>query len=506
MNIKSTTRSVSLPVLAIAAVLVVMLSGSAIAGGIITGGGGSNGPTGNLTVSTQVVNNYGGTATPSSFITYVKYLNGTNVTGSPFSGSSAGVLFSNLVNGTYVVSEAPVSGYSESLSGSCASNGQITISGGSSTCTFTNSDQPAQLTVITVVNDNYGGTAVSNSFTMSVSGSSPSPSSFSGSSAGTTVTLSAGAYSVSESAISGYSAAYSSGCSGTLSVGQTATCTVTVSDTPAHITVVEDVVGGTLSANAFTILVAGSSPSPSSFLGSASGTQVTINQGNYSISENQIVLYNASTNSRGCQFGHYDNQGRWWWVSPTSSKSGWGLNFTKFGWNDGTNAFNKNAPAYSWTGSTLNKIYAYYAINYSAGCYGFISVGQSATCTITSTFTIPQRLSVQMYSNVTQVIIGNSVGFTANIIGGVAPYSYTIYVQNSTTRNRYVATGQSGTSSSGNLTFTETPVTLGDYFYEINVTDSIGLKASANSHILVSQPVTRGQGGHGGQDGGGCGH
>ena len=70
------------------------------------------------------------------------------------------------------------------------------------------------LTVNTKVN---GGTKKPSDFTITVSGNSPSPKSFSGSSSGTSVTLNAGKYKVTGSGPSGYNIAYSSGCSGTAS-------------------------------------------------------------------------------------------------------------------------------------------------------------------------------------------------------------------------------------------------------------------------------------------------
>jgi hypothetical protein len=93
----------------------------------------------------------------------------------------------------------------------------------------------AKLTVVKhVVNDN-GGTKTAADFTMSVTGSSPSPSSFSGAeSPGTSVNLNAGSYSVSESGpTTSYASSFSADCSGSIAVGQTKTCTVTNTHTKA---------------------------------------------------------------------------------------------------------------------------------------------------------------------------------------------------------------------------------------------------------------------------------
>jgi len=85
---------------------------------------------------------------------------------------------------------------------------------------------PGSQTFLTVTTKVSGGTKKPSDFTVSVSGNGPSPKSFSGSSSGTSVTLFAGRYKVTESGTSGYSASYSSGCSGTATGGRVQ-CTIT---------------------------------------------------------------------------------------------------------------------------------------------------------------------------------------------------------------------------------------------------------------------------------------
>jgi len=80
-------------------------------------------------------------------------------------------------------------------------------------------------------NNNYNNTynqAPSN-FTVAVSGLNANPSSFAGSLSGTQVTVS-GSYSVTALQLSGYSATYSSGCTGTITQGESALCVVTESN------------------------------------------------------------------------------------------------------------------------------------------------------------------------------------------------------------------------------------------------------------------------------------
>jgi uncharacterized repeat protein (TIGR01451 family) len=100
------------------------------------------------------------------------------------------------------------------------------------TCSAPPAPAKATLTVIKqLINDN-GGTKTASDFTLLVTGGNPSPASFAGSAGGTRVQLDAGSYSVTEPAVSGYSASYSAGCAGTIAAGGTATCTVTNNDNP----------------------------------------------------------------------------------------------------------------------------------------------------------------------------------------------------------------------------------------------------------------------------------
>ena len=196
---------------------------------------------GTLRVIKQVVNDNGGTKAAADFTLHVKS-GGTDVAGSPAAGSASGTVYT-LASGTYVVSEnTPPSGYAQTgISGDCAADGSVTVVAGvQKTCTITNNDVSAKLIVIkNVVNDEAGTSAASN-FTMSVTGSSPSPASFPGAGApGTQVLLNPGSYGVSETGPAGYTGSFSPDCNGSISLGETKTCTVTNSDndTPSSILV-----------------------------------------------------------------------------------------------------------------------------------------------------------------------------------------------------------------------------------------------------------------------------
>jgi uncharacterized repeat protein (TIGR01451 family) len=128
---------------------------------------------------------------------------------------------------------ADLANYTTAFGEGCS--GTLAHFGDTADCTITNTLKAApKLTVIKhVVNDN-GGTKNAGNFTLTVSGTSPSPASFPGSEAGTVVTLQPGPYAVNETAVSGYSTSKSATCAGSLAhFGDTATCTVTNDDVAA---------------------------------------------------------------------------------------------------------------------------------------------------------------------------------------------------------------------------------------------------------------------------------
>ena len=115
-----------------------------------------------------------------------------------------------------VAKNATTSSSSSTLKGGGGSTSNSTSPIGSST----------SLKVVTKVDNTKGGTKKPSDFTITVSGKSPSPKSFSGSTSGTSVTLKAGKYKVTASGPSGYTISYSSGCSGTASGGVPIKCTL----------------------------------------------------------------------------------------------------------------------------------------------------------------------------------------------------------------------------------------------------------------------------------------
>src|SRR6476661_549684 len=258
-----------------------------------------------LNVVTEVDNTNGGTKKPSDFAITVS---GNSPSPSSFSGSSSGTSVT-LKDGKYSVTSSSPSGYSPSYSSGCSG----TASGGVPIkCNITNKYTPLPgsetfLNVVTEVDNTNGGTKKPSDFAITVSGNSPSPSSFSGSSSGTSVTLKDGKYSVTSSSPSGYSPSYSSGCSGTASGGVPIKCNITNKYTPLPgseiflnvVTQVDNTNGGTKKPSDFAITVSGNSPSPSSFSGSSSGTSVTLKDGKYSVTSSSPSGYSPSYSS-GC--------------------------------------------------------------------------------------------------------------------------------------------------------------------------------------------------------------
>jgi hypothetical protein len=260
-----------------------------------------------LTLVKVVTNNNGGTAVASSVT-----LTATGPTG--FSG--AGPTVNNGASfdaGTYNLSETSLPGYAASawvcVGGTQDDSDTVTLGlGQSATCTITNNDIAPSLTLVKVVDNQFGGTAVAANWTLTATG----PTTISG--AGGTAsgpTFSAGAYTLSESAgPSGYTPGTwlctgdvtNTGNQITLGLGQTASCTIVNHDVAPQLTVIKHVIndnGGTADADDFTMNVTATQPSDDSFAGSEAGTTITLDAGSYSVDESAFAGY-AKTLSADC--------------------------------------------------------------------------------------------------------------------------------------------------------------------------------------------------------------
>jgi hypothetical protein len=140
--------------------------------------------------------------------------------------------------------------------------------------------------VKTVVNDS-GGDATADEFTISVTGTNVSSSSFAGSEDGVDVTLDAGSYSVTETAGSdGYLASGSDDCSGTIAAGEIKTCTITNDDIAPQLIVNKIVINdddGTKVIVDFPLFIDG--------LSVASGVASTTTIGSHTVSEDSDSEY-----------------------------------------------------------------------------------------------------------------------------------------------------------------------------------------------------------------------
>jgi sugar lactone lactonase YvrE len=89
----------------------------------------------------------------------------------------------------------------------------------------------ARLVVVTEVVNDDGGAATASAWTITVTGTNPTPTTFPGAGPpGTTVTLDAGDYAVSASGPTGYTTTLSDDCAATVAAGDSKTCTITNDD------------------------------------------------------------------------------------------------------------------------------------------------------------------------------------------------------------------------------------------------------------------------------------
>jgi uncharacterized repeat protein (TIGR01451 family) len=359
-----------------------------------------------ITLNKVVQNNYGGTAGVNAFGLSI----GTTTVNS-------GQELKVKANEAIAIDEDGLYGYEfVSITGKdCPTElgGTVTLDVGEDlVCTITNRDIQPKLTVIKTVVNNEGGQAVASNFTMLVTGTNVSSSSFAGSSTGTLVTLNAGSYSVDEQAYTGYSKSIGANCSGTISVGDEKTCTITNTDIAPTLTLVKVVVnnnGGTKGISDFPLFVGATQVT--------SGTPVTLKSNlEYTVSETNQSGYQASSWTGDCSTdGKITLQpGQNKTCTITNDDIAPSLTLVK----NVVNSYGGTASATDWTlyangstnisgaggvtsGSTFSA--GTYTLSESIGPNGYtagdwvctgvtntddlitIGIGQSATCTITNT-------------------------------------------------------------------------------------------------------------------------
>ncbi len=383
---------------------------------------------GTLTVIKQVVNDNGGTATAADWSLHVK--SGTSdVTDSPQPGSTTGTKYT-LTGGAYNVSETGgPAGYAlTGISGDCDASGNVTVVvGQDKTCTLTNDDIAPKLIVIKhVINDN-GGTAVAKDFTLDSGGTNDSPDDFAGAEApGTTVTLDAGSYNVTESGPTGYSASFSTDCTGTIAVGQTKTCTVTNDDIAPKLIVIKHVIndnGGTAVAKDFTLDSGGTNDSPDGFPGAESpGTTVTLDAGSYNVAESGPAGYAASFSTdcfgtiavgetKTCTVTNDDIAPKLIVIKHVINDNGGTAAAKDFAMSTaGTNANPADGfPGAESPGTTVTLDAGSYNVtesgptgysaSFSADCTGSIALGETKTCTVTNDDIAPKLIVIKHVIN-----------------------------------------------------------------------------------------------------------
>ena len=201
----------------------------------------------------------------------------------------------------YVVSETNPGAYSVSYSPECSG---LMPANGSVTCTVTNDDLEdtvGSLTVVKIVVNDNGGTALVNDYALAVTDASSTAAVFT---SGQAQLLIPGDYKVAESGGKpGYSATFTGDCdsSGNVSVaaGQSRTCFITNDDIQPKLTVVKEVVGGTKPAGDFPLFVTDSQSNKTQV---ASGVAAGFNAGTYTVSETSADDYTASY-SQNCANG-----------------------------------------------------------------------------------------------------------------------------------------------------------------------------------------------------------
>lgn len=258
-----------------------------------------------LTLVKNVVNNNGGTADPTDWT-----LTATGPT--TISGAGGAVSNDSFKAGTYTLSESTgPDGYTLTgwdCVGAKVSDNKVTITSGQEvTCTATNDDNSAALTLVKKLGENLYGAKVSTSeWTLTADG----PTHLSGTTP-VSGNVNAGSYTLSESGpVKGFTASdwscvnnktnVTSIVKSTLALilGADYTCTITNTAVQPKLTVVKHVIngetGGTATASNFTMYVDGNNVSNDEFAGSEAGTDVTLNVGEYEVSEGSHNGYSVA--------------------------------------------------------------------------------------------------------------------------------------------------------------------------------------------------------------------
>ncbi len=367
-----------------------------------------------LTVTKVVVNDNGGAKVVSDFPLFV---NTTSVTSGVQNGFNAG---------SYTVSEVNQSGYSSTISGDCASNGNITLAVGDvKSCTITNDDQAATLIVKKVVVNDNGGSLDPEDFSFEVNGGQAQPFESDGQN---NLIVTAGTYNIVEPTVTGYATSYDNCSNVVIPNGGSATCTITNDDQAAHLIIIKQVTndnGGTKAAGDFSGSVTGVTISGGqNWTGTVSpGVDKTLTSvGRYSVTENTDADYDTtySTDCTGtitlgetktCTVTNNDKAAHLIVIKHVINNNGGSQAAGDFTTTiSGVTTATPTASGVESPGvdNILTSVGSYsvdegahdgYAKTLSSDCSGTIVLGQTKTCTITNDDIAPSLTLIKYLPN-----------------------------------------------------------------------------------------------------------
>ncbi|MEO6996865.1 MAG: hypothetical protein ABI112_02165, partial [Terracoccus sp.] len=260
--------------------------------------------TATLQIRKLVQNTNGGTAVPGDF-TITATPTGPalppGLTAQTVTGNSVYQSFIVRPDVTYRITETGPAGYTQQSLECEVTTGQPRTDGSvvvppleTGSCTVTNADSPAKLTLVKTVTNDNGGTAAPTAWTLKAAGPTP-VSGTTGTPAVTAATVNAGTYTLSEAnGPAGYTASAWSCIGGTLTGasvvvpnGGNVTCTINNNDQAAKLTLVKTVTndnGGTAVPANWTLSAAGPTPITGA-TGTPAVTAATVNAGTYTLAE-----------------------------------------------------------------------------------------------------------------------------------------------------------------------------------------------------------------------------
>ncbi len=425
-----------------------------------------------LTVTKIVINNNGGTKVVSDFPLFV---NATPVTNNVQNGFNAGA---------YVVSETSDPGYVATISGNCDSQGNITLGVGDvKSCTITNDDRQATLTVIKHVSNNNGGTATAGNFTMNVTGSAATASFPGAETPGTTINVNPGSYYVDESGPSGYTASFGDDCDDSIALGEHKTCTITNDDIAPTITltkVVNNNHGGTAGPNDFGLTVGGTAVISGQILPVMANTPIALNEAGkagYSFvsmtgGEEPLcpsALGGTVTLALGqnisCTITNQDIASHLTVIKHVINDNGGVKTAGDFAMTIGGvtvvgGATFAGAASPGVTREVVPGVYnitetqlAGYAASFSADCAGSIALGENKTCTITNNDII-STIGLIKTATPTVVAAGGNITYTlAWSVTGSNPVTNAVITDPIPANTSFVSAANGGTFSAGTVTW-----------------------------------------------------